>query len=273
MYEFPHLREAHDAFWTALAGRLRSAGVGDVPRQLTRDEADSRDLTNPRGGAYSDSWADPRLLLGQGCEYPLAKRFGNRIKLVATPRYSAPGCAGALYRSAIVVRGQEPAETLAELRNRRCVVNEPDSNSGMNLLRAALAPLSAGTCFFESVVSSGSHQHSVEMVAEGGADVAAVDCVTFAHLRKACPAAVAKVRILGWTPSSPCLPFITARTTRDSTVEALRSCLEAVLSDAALAWVRELLLLDGVDVAPDVHFTAVLNLQREAIDLGYPTLC
>jgi ABC-type phosphate/phosphonate transport system substrate-binding protein len=212
-------------------------------------------------------------LLGQGCEYPLAKRFANHIKLVATPRYSAPGCTGALYRSAIVVRGQEPAETLAGLRNRRCVVNEPDSNSGMNLLRAAVAPLAAGTCFFESVVSSGSHQRSVEMVAEGGADVAAVDCITFAHLRKACPAAIAKVRILGWTPPSPCLPFITASNTRDSTIAALRSCLQAVLTDAALAWVRELLFLDGVDVAPDVHFTEVLKLQRYAIELGYPAHC
>lgn len=46
-------------------------------------------------------------------------------------------------QSAIVVRADHPAETLAELRGSRWVVNEAASNSGMNLLRAAVAPPAA----------------------------------------------------------------------------------------------------------------------------------
>jgi len=55
----------------------------------------------------------------------------------------------------------------------------------MNLLRAAVAPLAKGGAFFDSVTMSGSHWHSVQMVASGHADLTAVDCVSWAHFRRA----------------------------------------------------------------------------------------
>src|ERR1700738_5451624 len=95
MYDFPQLREAHDAFWTALADRLTAAGLRDVPREPTRDLG------------HFDVWRHPALLFAQGCEYPLAKSFADQVRLVATPRYSAPGCEAGNCRSAIVVRREE----------------------------------------------------------------------------------------------------------------------------------------------------------------------
>ncbi|HEV7445323.1 MAG TPA: phosphate ABC transporter substrate-binding protein, partial [Steroidobacteraceae bacterium] len=145
MYDFPQVRDAHDAFWTALAGRLTAAGLRDVPRELSRDLG------------HFDVWRHPELLFAQGCEYPLAKSFADRVRLVATPRYSAPGCEGGNYRSAIIVRREETG-SLTDFRGRRCVVNEMDSNSGMNLLRAAVAPLAGGARYFASVAVSGSHR-------------------------------------------------------------------------------------------------------------------
>jgi len=260
MYDFPQLRAAHDALWSALAGRMVAMGLANVPRELTRNLG------------HSEVWRHPGLLFGQGCEYPLATSFANCVRLVATPRYGVPGCEGFTYRSAIVVRSGDPAEALADLRNRACVINEVDSNSGMNLLRAALAPLAAAGRFFGSVEVSGSHLRSVETVADGQADVAAVDCVTFAHLRRIRASVVGEVRVLGWTPSSPCLPFIAGRATSDSTVQVLREALAAVFADAGLREVREELFLDGVDLEPDEGFGAVLALERGAAQLGYPTV-
>lgn len=259
MYDFPQVRDAHDAFWAALADRLRAAGLRDVPRELTRDLG------------HFHVWRHPALLFAQGCEFPLAKSFADRVRLVATPRYSAPGCEGGNYRSAIVVRREETG-SLAELRGRRCVVNEMDSNSGMNLLRAAVAPLAGGGRYFSSVTVSGSHSHSVEMVASGEADVAAVDCVSLAHLQRLYPGVVAKLRVLGWTPASPSLPFITARSAGDSTVQLLRAALAGVFSDATLAPARERLFLTGVDLEPAEGFGEVLRLEREAVEQGYPTI-
>lgn len=259
MYDFPELRWAHDTLWAAFADHMAAAGVTDVPCLLTR------------GLGHFDVWRHPQLLLGQGCEYPLAKSPGS-VSVVATPRYAAPGCEGGSYRSAIVVRGEEQAEGLAGLRNRRCAINEADSNSGMNLLRAALAPLAGGAPFFESVVLSGSHRRSVAMIAAGQADLAAVDCVSFAHLQRLYPTTVSGLRVLCWTPPSPSLPFITARSTGESTVNALRAALADVFADPTLRSVRELLLLEGVDLEPDGNFSEVLRLERQAADLGFPAI-
>jgi len=260
MYDFPSIQDAHDAFWTALSRQMVDAGVAGTPGQLTR-RLD-----------HFEIWRHPQLLFGQACEYPLAESPAFSIRLIATPRYTAPGCEGATYRSAIVVREKDSAERLADLRNRRCAINETTSNSGMNLLRASIAPLANGARFFESVMFSGSHRRSVEMVAEGEADVAAVDCVSFAHFQRLYPSAVAKLRILDWTPSSPSLPFITAAATTDATLHALRSSLATVLADRSLDSARERLFLDGVDLLPVTGFSEVLRLKREAVELGYPVV-
>jgi ABC-type phosphate/phosphonate transport system substrate-binding protein len=284
MYDFPELRDAHDAFWAALGARLEAAGVSNVPPGLTRNL--------PHG----DVWRHPSLLFAQGCEYPLASSFSDCVRLVATPIYLAAGCEGNRYRSAIVVRGAgaqggavafgaavergagvdgvlEPSGTLADFRGRRCAINEMDSNSGMSLLRAAVAPLATGGRFFGSVVVSGSHLRSVEMVASGEADIAAIDCVSFAHFQRLYPSVVGQLGILSWTPSGPSLPFITARSASDETVRMLRSALADVFDDDGLAPVREQLLLNGVDLQPTEGFDEVLALERRAVEEGYPTIC
>jgi ABC-type phosphate/phosphonate transport system substrate-binding protein len=260
MYDYPELAATHDALWSVVADHLSAAGVSDPPRNLTRNLG------------HFDIWRHPRLLLGQGCEYPLANSFADSVRLVATPRYAVPGCEGACYRSAIVVRDRDPAETLADLRRRRCAVNEPDSNSGMNFLRAAIAPLSGGARFFGSVVSSGSHRRSAEMVAQGHADVAALDCVSLAHFQRLYPSSVANLRILCWTDPSPSLPFITARATDETTLQALRFALASAIADSTLGVVRERLFLDGFDFEPAGDFRAVLDLERRAVEFGYPAL-
>jgi ABC-type phosphate/phosphonate transport system substrate-binding protein len=260
MYDFPELRPAHDELWGVLAERLLAAGMIGVPRQLTYNLG------------HFDVWKSPALLFGQGCEFPLAKSFADRVRVVATPCYSAPGCSGATYRSAIVVRTRDTSETLAQFRGRRCALNELDSNSGMNLLRAAIAPLSGGARFFESVVVSGSHRRSVQMVAAGEADLAAVDCVTLAHIQQLFPGEAANLRVLCWTPASPSLPFITALNSGDSTVGVLRSALADLFAGDDALSARQRLLLDGVDLQPDVSFSQVLALERRAAELGYPRI-
>jgi ABC-type phosphate/phosphonate transport system substrate-binding protein len=260
MYDLPHVAAAHAALWHALASHLQAAGVEAVPEELTRD------LT------CAATWRHPRLLLGQACEYPLAKSYAADVQLVATPRYHAPGCAGSHYRSAIVVRAADAASSLADLRQRRCVINEPDSNSGMNLLRAAIAPLAGGAPFFASVAVSGSHWNSARAVAEDRADVAAIDCVSYAHLQRGDPALIARLRVLGWTGSSPSLPYITARATDAKTLQALRDALAAASLDVQLAGTRAQLLLQGFEFSVDATFRAALDHERHAAALGYPEL-
>jgi ABC-type phosphate/phosphonate transport system substrate-binding protein len=260
MYDFPPLREAHDELWAALRQRLVAAGVERVPLQLSH-------VTD-----HVASWLHPELLLGQACEYPLAVRIAGQVRMVATPRYTAEVCTGACYRSAIIVRTADPAGTLLDLRGRRCAYNEADSNSGMNLLRAAIAPLARGARFFASVDASGSHLASASQVADGRADAAAIDCVSLAHFRRQYPALTAQLRVLAWTQASPSLPLITADTTDAATLSCLRAALADVARDPALRATRDELLLDGFDCAPDISLRKVRELAQLAVDSGYPRL-
>jgi ABC-type phosphate/phosphonate transport system substrate-binding protein len=260
MYDFPELQPANDALWAAIAERLRAQGVADVPAALSR----TPDL--------DATWRSPGLLLAQTCGYPLTTRLKGRVQLVATPRYRAPGCEGPFRRSAIVVRADAPVARLADLSGTRCALNERSSDSGMNLLRAAVAPLAERRPFFSQVVVTGSHQASAAAVAEGVADVAAIDAVTFAHLHALRPALTRRLRVLEWTERTPGLPLITAAGTDPRTVTALREALDDVARGPRLEAVRETLRLEGFTVLPLNYYRLTRHLGERALALGYPRL-
>jgi ABC-type phosphate/phosphonate transport system substrate-binding protein len=260
MYDFAGLQIAHDQLWTALRGYLNDSGFSATPRKLTRDMH------------HEQIWLHPQLLLSQACEYPLAKCYPGRVRLIATPRYGISGCTGTWYRSAILVRSDDGAATLADLRGKHCVVNDLFSNSGMNMLRAAIAPIASGGRFFGSVRVSGSHLESMRRVAGSLADVCAVDCVSLEYLRRLEPATTGSLRSLGWSPASPSLPFVTSATAGESAVERLRLALRAFSVDLSMVKVREQLHLDGFDLEPAEGFAEVLKLEKAASLWGYQEL-
>lgn len=258
MYDPPHLAAANDALWAAIARRLAAAGIRRVPEHLSR------------GDDLDALWTDRNLLLGQTCGYPLTTRLGGRVRVVATPIHDAPGCDGPTHCSRITVRADSRFAALADLRGTVCAINEPTSNTGMNLLRAALAPIAGGRPMFREIRITGSHAASLRAVAAGEADVAAADCMTWALLADAEPALAQRLRCLAETPASPALPFITAAGTDDATCAALYGALAEALADPDLAPVRRALRLEGV--APPADYARVLDLERQAAALGYPAL-
>jgi len=81
----------------------------------------------------------------------------------------------------------------------------------MNLFRAAVAPLARARPFFASVTRTGGHLASLRALAiDRSADVAAIDCVTFAFVREHLPELANGVRVIGFTGDAPGLPFITS---------------------------------------------------------------
>ena len=256
MYDLPAVRWATDAVWSALAAALAAQGV-DAPAALDRRDA------------YQEVWRDPGLILSQTCGYPYITALRGEVQLVATPAYHAQGCDGARYASALVVRGDDPAESLGDLRGRRVAFNATNSQSGHNALRAAVAPLARDGRFFAGSIATGSHRASAAAVASGAADLCAVDCVTWALLRRHEPAAVAGLRVLGHTPSAPGLPLIAGPA---APVLAIRRALGETMADPSLAAARDALLLTGCEVLPDSAYDAILTMERAAGALGYPRL-
>ncbi len=253
MYDFSEIKDATDALWTAIATRLVDLGIANVPPALLRDP----DLHR--------IWTDPALLLAQTCGYPLVTSLKGKVALLATPCYTATGCDGPLYRSAIIVRATDPATCLADLRRRRCAVNDPESNSGMNLLRAEIATLGNGAAFFSAVILTGSHAASVDAVASGQADVAAIDCITWSHLQHLRPAATAGLRVLAWTRASPGLPLITATATSRATRAAIMLALDEVAVAPALLSVRSSLRLEGFEAVSLGAYESLLVLEGKEL--------
>jgi len=259
MYDFPWTADANDALWAALAGRLRRAGIA-APDALTRDRAPE------------EVWRDPELLFGQTCGYPYVTALERRVALIATPSYGFEACEGAAHRSFIVARRGDARRALRDFRGARAALNARDSNTGMNLFRAALAPLAGGEKFFASVEVTGSHAASLGAVVEGRADLAAIDCVTFALLRRGRAELTDAVEIVARSALAPGLPFIASSHWPASVVEAIRAALFATLDDPALAAVRAALGLTGALALGPRDYAPIMELEREAARLGYPEL-
>jgi ABC-type phosphate/phosphonate transport system substrate-binding protein len=260
MYDLPELRGVIDGWWAGVARHCRAAGFADVPDRLSRD------------GDHRLAWLDPELFLAQTCGYPVTHDFQGRLDIVATPAYRAPGCVGSRYASLVVVRDADAAMSLADLAGRRAAYNSRDSHSGYNAFRGMLAPLSRHGRFLERAIETGSHVASLIAVQEGAADVAAVDCVTFALVRRHRPSAAAGLRILAESPLAPGLPYVTRTGRGHQALTRLRAGLEAAVADPLLAEPREALLLTGFEVLAGDAYQPILAVERQAIEQGYPAL-
>jgi ABC-type phosphate/phosphonate transport system substrate-binding protein len=260
MYDLPEIRKATDAWWQTIAASLRAEGVPDVPSTLDRSRP------------VSAIWRDPLLVLSQTCGYPLTHEFAHALTAIAVPTYAADGCTPGRYRSAFLVRSDDPAAELDDLRDRRVAANSPDSQSGCNALRAAIAPLSRGGRFFSEVIWSGMHRASIAAVRSGKADVAAVDAVSFALISRHAPDETSGLRVLDWSADAPALPYATRRSIDPVTRARLTAGLVRAAEDPSGADARATLLIDGLSEVDDRDYSPFPEMRKTAERLGYPQL-
>lgn len=250
MYDWPEVRAEVDAEWARLRDALRERGV-DAPENLIRRNADlppvAGGIRDASGTVISPDpatlppdeldphvlWRHPKLLFAQTCWGPMELGMAIQVQVIGQPDYSAfEGGRGPLYSSAIVMRregGRDlsgPSSTLPldRLRGRLLAYNGPDSMSGIIALTRDLEAKGESLDIFPERIESGGHRASIVTVAEGSADVAAIDCRSWAMARRFEPAAKELV-VVGWTARRKGLPYITARTSPAATVTALRAAL------------------------------------------------
>jgi len=248
MYDWPERRDEVNAEWAAIRDRLLSEGI-DAPEGLTRDFDDLHEL-----------WRRPNLLFAQTCWGPMELGLAGHVQVIGQPSYDGiEGGEGPYYSSAIVMRrdlpppltpplkgegdsamsappsplrggvrgGGIPEPGMAHLpldllRGQRLAYNGPDSMSGIIGLTRDLEAIGENLALFSERIVSGGHRLSVRAVAEGRADVAAIDCLSWA-LAQRYESAAKDLRIVGWTAKRKGLPFITAKTTPAPVLAALRA--------------------------------------------------
>jgi ABC-type phosphate/phosphonate transport system substrate-binding protein len=215
---------------------------------------------------------DPRLFIGHTCGYPLMKHLQDAVTPFCVPVFDVPGVQGNLYSSRIIVSNQADISTLAECRNGVVAVNHSDSNSGMNVLRHAIAALNPKSPFFATVIDSGGHLQSLTAVAEQRADVAAIDCVSFQLIEDRWPELTARVRSIGDSVNTCGLPLVVptskrATTNTDNVVQALNQALEQVDPE-----IRLRLHLKHFERVSIDDYRSIVDVESFAINAGYPEL-
>lgn len=243
MYDWPELRAQTDAFWNALRERLAAKGL-NASQALTRgDDAEAL-------------WLDPSLLFSQTCGYPFATQLRDKVRYVATPRYSVKGCEGATYSSAIIGHRDDQHTALADYVGARVAYNAKNSLSGYRCLKADVL----GDAIDADPLISGGHRNSICAVAEERADIAAVDAVCWQLAQQFEPEAVSKLKVIGWTELRPALPFITSLQSSPSMVDAMRAALAEVARDDAARETLAALHIAGFDVLDEVAYAPLAEL-------------
>lgn len=198
MYDWPEVRGRTDIFWSRVRENLLAAGV-DAPVALSRPA----DIHTP--------WPDPSLFLGQTCGLPYVSGLAGDAVVIGRPCYGLPNASAGRYQSALICRRDVPG-TLPDFQGKRAAVNDLISQSGCNVLAAEI--LATGHTkdqpFFADVDITGSHRASAVSVAQGKADIAAIDAVAWALFEELEPDHHAMLRVFAWTGETPALPYITS---------------------------------------------------------------
>jgi ABC-type phosphate/phosphonate transport system substrate-binding protein len=239
MYDFGAAMAANDRLWALIRDSLRAEGIG-APDDLTRGE-----------GAYWPAWEATNLLLSQTCGYPYRARLHHRVTYVGTPDYGVEGCPPGHYRSVFLVRADDPRQTLAEFDGAPFAYNEALSQSGWAAPQTHAAQV--GICL-PPAIKTGGHRLSAQAVAEGQADIAALDAVTYALLLDSDPG-IARLRVVAATDPTPGLPFITAQ---GGPADALFRAMEQAIP-ALAPQDRRTLHLKGLTRIPIDAYLAVPN--------------
>ncbi len=167
------------------------------------------------------------------CGYLTAELIVERecpLDVVAAPVF--PGSTEAVYHS-VLVTGSPAISTLEDAQTARFVVNEHDSWSGHLVVLRALQIHSLSDRFAE-VLTSGSHERSIDMLVDRTGDLAAIDSTMWEH-RLATDPALRSLRVLMRTEDWPAPPFSIGRHVDEDTADVMRSALMNAPVDGLVA--------------------------------------
>jgi phosphonate transport system substrate-binding protein len=186
--------------------------------------------------------------------------------VLAGPRYGAKP----VYFSDVVVRGDSPVHTFADLRGRSWAFNEPLSHSGYGIVRYHLVGLGQTDGFFGKVVQTGWHERSIELILAGKVDASAIDSHVLALGLRDRPEWAANLRVIATLGPSTIQPVVAARYLAPDIRVAIREALVALADDGVD---REILcqnLLDGFVPIGDADYDDLRHMRAACLRAGFP---
>ncbi|MGH9134780.1 MAG: phosphate/phosphite/phosphonate ABC transporter substrate-binding protein [Ilumatobacteraceae bacterium] len=227
MYPFEPIRTAWEGIWDAVH---RSAPWTPAALRWTDD--------------VQATWVDPHCVVGQACGWPVAALLSGSVEVVGAFALTIPDARGHRYRSVLVARDRQPLDELAA-RGAIVAANSADSLSGWISLLAAVAAAGITTGWPGEVVWSGAHIASLGCVQDGRAEMACIDPLSLAHIRRHFPDLVAGLHEIGHGPLVPSPPVIVPAGTPPALIASLRDAFTWAASDPAVTGARAELRIDG----------------------------
>jgi phosphonate transport system substrate-binding protein len=200
--------------------------------------------------------------LGWACGAPFVedhKAYGQQ--LVAVPLFHGQP----LYHSLILARKDGKERRLADFRGKVLAYSDIRSNSGF--VSPAYALHQQGIDIsdqFRLLINAGSHEHSIEALLSGLADVAAVDEYVWVEYLKVHPDAANKLRVVESMGPYPFTPIVAGPAVRPAVLNGLAGTLTSLKSDREGRVLLNNFGLDGFVVEP-VSFYAPIQKMLDAI--------
>ena len=133
-----------------------------------------------------------------------------------------------VYFSELVVRRDDPARSLLDLRGRTWAYNDPCSLSGYYNLLKKLTEMGEDLEFFSRAHCSGSHLRSMEMVAGGEVDAAAIDSNVLRIRLRSAPEIRERLRVIETWGPFPIQPVALRSNLHPELKDRLRAALLAI---------------------------------------------
>lgn len=177
-------------------------------------------------------WAEQELMIDRG-EADLGVMCGLLythkaawLELLAAPVPSPARYGGRpIYFSDIVVPRSSAFQAFGDLRGARWLYNDRGSFSGYALLRAHLAALGETGAFCGPIAESGGHLRSIELLAAGAADAAAIDSTVLDLELRRRPALAEQIRVVATLGPHAIPPLVAARRLPAELKDQLRAAL------------------------------------------------
>ena len=183
---------------------------------------------------------------------------GSPVELLAAPvlqgeRYQNKP----VYFSDVIVRRDSPFASFDDLGGCRWAYNQRTSHSGYNLVCSSLLEQGKTLRYFGTMIETGSHQRSLQLVLEGQADAAAIDSHVLDTLLWQNKDLELQLRVIARLGPSSIPPVVVAR--------SLDRNLKCRLQEALITMHDDPVAADGLHEGRIDHFVAVTDADYNDI--------
>lgn len=202
MYDWPETSHALDVLWSHIHNQLTQGEI-DAPIKLERD-------AHPAA-----LWSKPELIIGQTCGWPYANYLKEQVVPFARFDYDLPDCPAGDYNSVYIGHDDDDFDHLSSPQAfefvEKIAMNSDDSQSGFHVFSEITGRPAEDAIAKEKRVVTGAHRNSISAIANGDANIAAIDAVAFELAKHYEPEAVSRIVVLGNSKPNPGLPLITSK--------------------------------------------------------------